>query len=413
MEFRGAVKRTYSRRNLTTKPSNHNGQTNPNDRSKRRKKDILSGSQSQPLNTINSMPNKSWKNLGSPLSNLAADEEAEVQPSIHGGFKAFKEQISKSLKGKKIQPSDVNEDTTIRSAHPSSFTNPNNKAQGGGELDPSTSKVAGCGKIQQLANAGASGFKGLGMHVRKPSIKSLTNTDVNAAETNTDSTVVSASTKMVKNSYQTKQYEAEKSPAPSKSVRKGLLDPVQVKLWERNQEKSPFLRLPAELRNLIYELILGNNTILILRSPPFKGLFHYKVQVQERRHNPFAQSFPSKYKTTWGFPVLSGLCRQLYLETHRWPFKNNTWAFPRNLTMWNYFYHSPKLTQAQMASIEELCVLEELPSENLLRRLSGLKVVQLTDSWSCDDFDDGYYVVERDEKGVRLVKGREKATQKH
>lgn len=66
-----------------------------------------------------------------------------------------------------------------------------------------------------------------------------------------------------------------------------------------------------------------------------------------------------------------------------------------------------------MASIEELCVLEELPSENLLRRLSGLKVVQLTDSWSCDDFDDGYYVVERDEKGVRLVKGREKATQKH
>lgn len=53
--------------------------------------------------------------------------------------------------------------------------------------------------------------------------------------------------------------------------------------------------------------------------------------------------------------------------------------------------------------IEHLQVNEEPPSGALLQLLPGLKTVRLFDCWSEDYNQNGIYLVERQEKEVRLV----------
>jgi hypothetical protein len=77
----------------------------------------------------------------------------------------------------------------------------------------------------------------------------------------------------------------------------------------RVQSNSPLLRLPAELRNVIYEYVLGGHHI---HSPPhwYKSL-HAHCGLSLRSHFHYPRSLPA-------FPLT---CVQLYLEVRLLPFR--------------------------------------------------------------------------------------------
>jgi hypothetical protein len=77
-----------------------------------------------------------------------------------------------------------------------------------------------------------------------------------------------------------------------------------------NQRQSPLLRLPAELRNRIYEYTLGGNTILI---NPWFGKPRFRITVCD--------------ETSWEHPgclvALTAVCRQIHAEARFVPFELN------------------------------------------------------------------------------------------
>ncbi|OSS49745.1 hypothetical protein B5807_05819 [Epicoccum nigrum] len=105
----------------------------------------------------------------------------------------------------------------------------------------------------------------------------------------------------------------------------------------RNQEESPLLRLPAELRTKIYEFAIGGYVIELFES---KKKPCYNVLSQADGH------YTAFAKPT----VLSEICRQLYKETAFLPYSLNT--FHGHLRRIHRFLKS--LTMAQRKQIKSL-----------------------------------------------------------
>ncbi|KAF1997459.1 hypothetical protein P154DRAFT_578880 [Amniculicola lignicola CBS 123094] len=84
-------------------------------------------------------------------------------------------------------------------------------------------------------------------------------------------------------------------------------------IYERNQIKSPLLRLPPELRNRIFKLAIGDSVVVM--NPTWSRILH---------------GFPSMDVMT--LPALPRVCRQLYSETNMLPFA--TYEF-----RYSYGYH--------------------------------------------------------------------------
>ncbi|KAF2467361.1 uncharacterized protein BDR25DRAFT_317103 [Lindgomyces ingoldianus] len=101
-------------------------------------------------------------------------------------------------------------------------------------------------------------------------------------------------------------------------------DSTQALLWARNKRESPFLRLPAEIRMEIYDLIFSGNTIKISR-PRYKDGF--KTTVWKLSNDPFKTIRSPKNLVKQRITLLNGVCRQLYKETAVLPYKMNVWAF--------------------------------------------------------------------------------------
>ncbi|KAK5652223.1 hypothetical protein OQA88_10720 [Cercophora sp. LCS_1] len=140
-------------------------------------------------------------------------------------------------------------------------------------------------------------------------------------------------------------------------------------IYELNKVASPFLRLPGEIRNRIYELVLDVGQIHVrykrwehrrkngqLGYETIPGGFH--CLALKRRQNPWASGgVPISNKR--GMTLLSGICRQLYHETSALPFGLNYWSFENVGVMDRLFFKEKRVTRAQRRAITT--VFSELP----------------------------------------------------
>ncbi|KAI8940022.1 hypothetical protein NX059_003744 [Plenodomus lindquistii] len=90
-----------------------------------------------------------------------------------------------------------------------------------------------------------------------------------------------------------------------------ILQKFQILL--RNRRESPLLRLPAELRNKIYEYALGSYELLIITGPYGKKKY---LMVKRPMHTVPSESLGN-------FLALTRTCRQINTETDRIPYAIN------------------------------------------------------------------------------------------
>lgn len=160
--------------------------------------------------------------------------------------------------------------------------------------------------------------------------------------------------------------------------------------WSVNQSKSPFLRLPEEVRTQIYTYILGGQTICIGyetyrqretagKLPTVVPSFRYACAVYNKRNvNPFGSQLPF-VSVVYKYTPLNNICRQLYCETATLPFALNTLAFSTHNVMFNFLYREQRLSREQRDAITSITLQRELPTANFLVYMRNLQKVVLTD----------------------------------
>jgi len=79
--------------------------------------------------------------------------------------------------------------------------------------------------------------------------------------------------------------------------------------WVQNAHNSPLLRLPAELRLVIYEHVLAANTPFITYTPDM-----------------FEKSDSSEFAKAASITILGGVCRQIYMEIANIPNGTSIWT---------------------------------------------------------------------------------------
>jgi hypothetical protein len=107
-------------------------------------------------------------------------------------------------------------------------------------------------------------------------------------------------------------------------------------MTQQNQLDSPILRLPAELRNKIYQYIFGDKVIglyVLPKIPRAKGSRNGEYQrvtksnieaLSSGRHD----NMPQNGKPSYTFALVK-VCRQIYSEARMLPFHLNTFGVPR------------------------------------------------------------------------------------
>lgn len=158
--------------------------------------------------------------------------------------------------------------------------------------------------------------------------------------------------------------------------------------WIANQKKSPFLRLPAEIRNKIYTLSLGGNTINIGyetyrttyeedKPQMVEPIFKYRCTVYNATTNPFRKPPLPYINVSSTFTPLNMICRQLYLETAASPYELNTLSFGSNQIMLNFLLLERRLSRQQLDAIKQIILPDGLPQPNMLAYLRNLNKVYL------------------------------------
>lgn len=109
---------------------------------------------------------------------------------------------------------------------------------------------------------------------------------------------------------------------------------------QQNQQQSPLLRLPAELRNKIFAYTLGGKTFKIIPG-------YYDI--------PTMNATNSKYAL-----ALLQVCRQIYAETTLLPFSINTFSAssPHSLKRWVERLHPARaqsITWIRLKFRREVC----------------------------------------------------------
>ncbi|KAH8882949.1 hypothetical protein GQ53DRAFT_883776 [Thozetella sp. PMI_491] len=179
-----------------------------------------------------------------------------------------------------------------------------------------------------------------------------------------------------------------------KRIRKGLHTSLpdegtpELELWQLNRDDSPFLRLPPEIRNRIYELLLSVGQINVHYVPwvhksktqSTKGGFG--CQLLRREQNPFTPKRDGQPGAgagrIRGLTLLSGVCRQLYHETVLLPYQLNAWSFENNYVMERFVLKERRLSRFQRRAIHTLYVKDGL-NPAMEKFFGGLKVLLLGD----------------------------------
>ncbi|KAL1839887.1 hypothetical protein VTJ49DRAFT_1022 [Mycothermus thermophilus] len=171
-------------------------------------------------------------------------------------------------------------------------------------------------------------------------------------------------------------------------------DTPEFELWECNQRLSPLLRLPPELRNRIYELVLDVGQIHVCfkrwehKARIRNGQRYYETseggffcRILERDQNPWRELKSRKPPSDGspaprGMTLLSPVCRQLYHETALLPFRLNAWSFDSLHTMDRYIMKEKRLPLPQRRAIRLLYTQTVLPTP-VEKYLGGLEVIVL------------------------------------
>ncbi|KAK0718553.1 hypothetical protein B0T26DRAFT_646352 [Lasiosphaeria miniovina] len=134
---------------------------------------------------------------------------------------------------------------------------------------------------------------------------------------------------------------------------------LELELWERNQQVSPFFRLPPELRNRIYELVLSVGQINVCykrweHKPrrPVEGGFWCRLL--DTTQNPWTTPGTGTGTELHGMTLLSPVCRQLYHETALLPYSMNAWSFESPHVMDRYVVKEKRLPRPQRRAIRML-----------------------------------------------------------
>ncbi|AEO58260.1 hypothetical protein MYCTH_2305461 [Thermothelomyces thermophilus ATCC 42464] len=153
-------------------------------------------------------------------------------------------------------------------------------------------------------------------------------------------------------------------------------DTPEHALWTRNQQLSPLLRLPPELRNRIFELVLNVGQINVcfkrwehrLRIKPGNpGHRYYETieggfycRILERNQNPW-KAHRDGPPPRRGMTLLSPVCRQLYHETALLPFRLNAWSFESLRVLDRFVMKEKRLPRPQRRAIRLLYTQTVLP----------------------------------------------------
>ncbi|EPE02429.1 hypothetical protein F503_00697 [Ophiostoma piceae UAMH 11346] len=182
---------------------------------------------------------------------------------------------------------------------------------------------------------------------------------------------------------------------------------------------SPFFRLPPEIRNRIYTLVLGvghvhiryrpwnsraasrSNTATATAITPKKSGFYAIAlpadadpwgracknmmrKIQTGMTSKTAASTPGKTSTasvSAGYSTaLVQVCRQIHTEAALLPFSLNAWSFESTHIMERYLVRDRRLALAQRRAMRVLVVADDLPSRSIERYLGGLRVVVWRDA---------------------------------
>jgi hypothetical protein len=114
---------------------------------------------------------------------------------------------------------------------------------------------------------------------------------------------------------------------------------------QTNQDDSPFLRLPAELRNKIYDHVLGGKIIRVTGLEQKKdnctgAIYPYDPSTYAKDRDPIAiENYKPRDRYTGEVTgsnhpsntcALLCMCRQTYTDAHLLPYSLNTFS----LTVW-------------------------------------------------------------------------------
>ncbi|KAK4184817.1 hypothetical protein QBC35DRAFT_390883 [Podospora australis] len=172
---------------------------------------------------------------------------------------------------------------------------------------------------------------------------------------------------------------------------------TEAELWEYNQQASPLLKLPPELRNRIYELVLHVGQVNVcykrwehkkrLRAKGLpcnnnkndndkkidnnEGGFYCRLLPE--RQNPW-ETNGLKHRPQRGMTLLSGVCRQLYHETALLPYSLNAWSFESAHVMDRFVMKEKRLPIPHRRAIH-LLYSQTVLTTALEKYFGGLKVV--------------------------------------
>ncbi|CAA9956800.1 hypothetical protein PTMSG1_00408 [Pyrenophora teres f. maculata] len=142
----------------------------------------------------------------------------------------------------------------------------------------------------------------------------------------------------------------------------------------RNMTESPFLRLPAELRNMIYEFAVAGHIILIetelmttkrLRN----GLFTARAHKPDEKINGRWASDGKRVYPLFAFDLV---CRQIRAETSLLQYRTNYFHFD---THEDLEFFSTQLTSTQLHAITDISIDYSKHSERLYSGLCrGVRV---------------------------------------
>lgn len=193
--------------------------------------------------------------------------------------------------------------------------------------------------------------------------------------------------------------------------------------WHRNADDSPFLRLPPEIRNRIYALVLTVGQIHVRYRPwrHRKHILHkgesaaavassrscsangrssstsgtedtpggefYAVALgvdqdawaahkkNTKRSGSSSSCSSSSTPLPDAFTPLAAVCRQLYRDTAALPFCLNAWSFENARIMERYLLREKRLTLLQRRAVSVLVVSDDLPTRAMEKYLGGLRAV--------------------------------------
>ncbi|KAH6631358.1 hypothetical protein F5144DRAFT_489770 [Chaetomium tenue] len=162
-------------------------------------------------------------------------------------------------------------------------------------------------------------------------------------------------------------------------------------LWTRNQQLSPLLRLPPELRNQIFELVLAVGQINVCfkkwrrRLQIKNGHRYYETteggfycRILGEAQDPWVglKDDTTEPSACRGMTLLSPVCRQLYHETVLLPFRLNAWSFQSMHVLDRFAIKEKRLPRSQRRAIRLLYVQTPLP-KSATKYFVGLKVIVL------------------------------------